>query len=210
MYNPDPRVPMKSKMEKMQLTLPWLIVETPALTPTLLAPPPPTIISPNTISPIKLEPATPLHDNSIIAKQVKVRWIAQATSITAPMESIANRVARCWQVAINPVMDKDTSEILEDWALMQHPKFKDKWNVSAANEFGHFAQGVGGRVAGMNTIHFIHKHEVPNDRFEDTTYIRFVCQVQTDKKQWNRTQWTLSRNSSITPMMWIHPLPTCC
>ena len=44
----------------------------------------------------------------------------------------------------------------------------------AANKFGRLAQGVGGRVKGTDTIFFIHKHKIPQDRLKDVMYIKFV------------------------------------
>ncbi len=52
----------------------------------------------------------------------------------------------------------------------------------AADEFGRLAQGIGGRIKGTDTIQFIHKHEILADRLKDLTYIKFVCNVRTKKK----------------------------
>ena len=78
--------------------------------------------------------------------------------------------------------------------MLRHSKYKDDWNLSAANEFGRLAQGIKGRVKPMNTISFIHKHEVPQDRMKDVTYIRFICRVQTEKREPNRTRATMGGN----------------
>jgi hypothetical protein len=83
---------------------------------------------------------------------------------------------------------------LEYRALLKHPKFKKAWSISAANEFGRLAQGVGGRVKGTDTIRFIRKSEVPSDRFKDVTYIKMVCQVRTEKKEPNRSRATVGGN----------------
>ena len=93
-----------------------------------------------------------------------------------------------------PVLDHKTGQLLEYRALLWHPKFKDAWNLSAANEFDRLAQGKTGRVKGTNTLTFISKSEIPQDRFKDVTYIRFVCQVRTEKKEPNRTRATLGGN----------------
>ena len=83
---------------------------------------------------------------------------------------------------------------MEYRALLKYPKFRAAWSTSTANEFGHLAQGVGGRVQGTDTIQFIHKNEVPTDRFKDVTYLRMVCQVRTEKKESNRTRATVGSN----------------
>jgi hypothetical protein len=72
--------------------------------------------------------------------------------------------------------------------------FKDVWNRSAADEFGRLAQGIGGQAKGTDTIRFIHKHEVPQDRFKDVTYIKFVCTIRTEKEDPYRTRATMGGN----------------
>ena len=65
----------------------------------------------------------------------------------------------------------------------------------AADEFGRLAQGIGnGRVKATDTIRFIHKHQVPPDRFKDMTYIKFVCTIRTKKKYPFRTRATMGGN----------------
>ena len=63
-----------------------------------------------------------------------------------------------------------------------------------ANEFGPLAQGVGRRIDGTNTIFFIHKHEIPQDRLKDVTYIKFVSSIQTGKEDPHRIRATLGGN----------------
>jgi len=50
---------------------------------------------------------------------------------------------------------------------------------------------VGGRIDGTNTIFFVHKHEIPQDRLKDITYIKFVTSVRTEKDDPNRIRATL-------------------
>ena len=85
-------------------------------------------------------------------------------------------------------VDMETGMLLEYGKLLKHQKFAKNWSISAANEFGQLAQGIGGKVTGINTIYFIHKSEVPPDQFTGVTCIRFVCNVCTDKKEPNRTK----------------------
>ena len=72
------------------------------------------------------------------------------------------------------VMDAETGKLLNYKQLMRDPKHKKRRSVSSANEFGRLANGVGGRIKGTNTIKFIRKREVPNDRRKDVTYGSFV------------------------------------
>ena len=88
-------------------------------------------------------------------------------------------------------MDEETGDMLEYRQLLRHPKLREDWLRSSANEFGRLAQGVGGRVKGTNTIKFIPKNQVPVDRFKDCTYGRFVCDVRPQKAEPNRTRLTI-------------------
>ena len=133
-----------------------------------------------------------------IAERVKARHANQHNNHTTnePELSIAERVAarRRQKEQANPVLDFDTGELLEYRQLLRHPKYKDIWNRAAANEFGRLAQGVGGRVKATNTIEFIHKHEIPQDRCKDVTYISFVSSVRTEKEDQNRVRATMGGN----------------
>ena len=95
---------------------------------------------------------------------------------------------------VNAVLDKQTGKLLEYKQLITHPKYREDWLLSSANEFGRLAQGVGGRISGTDTIFFIHKHEVPEDRFRDTTYAKFVCNERPQKKEVNRTRMVAGGN----------------
>ena len=102
-----------------------------------------------------------------IVKQVKAR---QRTDDTTPSKnSIADRVKaqRCDE--IHTVVDMDTGELLEYCNLLHHPKFKEVWNISAANELGGLAQGIKGHITPTNTIQFIQKSKIPADRWKDVT-----------------------------------------
>jgi hypothetical protein len=54
------------------------------------------------------------------------------------------------------VMDNDTGKLLNYSQLMNSPKYKKAWSLSAANEFGKLANGIGGCIKNpTNTIKFI-------------------------------------------------------
>ena len=94
-----------------------------------------------------------------------------------------------WALA---VMDHNTGQLMNCWQLICNPKYKYAWNLSAANEFGRLAQGVGGcSIKVTNTIKFIHKHKVPHNCFKDVTYGQFVCTEQLEKAESNWTRFTL-------------------
>ncbi len=129
-----------------------------------------------------------------IAARVRARRLQMLTANPVPNESIADRVAcrRC--EAAHSVLDQGTGQLLEYHQLLKNPKFKEIWTRSAADEFGRLAQGIGGRIKGTDTIHFIHTWEISTDRLKDVTYIKFVCNVRTEKKDPNRTRATMGGN----------------
>jgi len=90
------------------------------------------------------------------------------------------------------VQDEDTGQILEYDQLLKHPKYKTAWNISAANEFGRLAQGIGGRLTGTDTIHFIQRQDLPRNK--KATYGRFVCDLRPQKKETERTRLTVGGN----------------
>ena len=154
-------------------------------------------------TPILKEPKY-IADSESVADRVKQRR-ARTPIVPAPQanddhSSVAERVAARRRNKEPPtdvvlsVLDQETGELLEYRALLKHPRFKKEWNRSAADEFGRLAQGIEGRVKGTDTIRFIHKHEVPQDRFKDVTYIKFVCTIRTEKKDPYRTRATMGGN----------------
>ena len=73
--------------------------------------------------------------------------------------------------------------------LIRHPKYKEIWSKSSANEFGRLANGLkDGRVKPTNTIRFIRKEDVPADRMKDVTYGSFSCDLKLNKEEVHRTR----------------------
>jgi hypothetical protein len=90
------------------------------------------------------------------------------------------------------VMDADTGKLLNYRQLIRDPKYQKEWSTSSANEFGRLANGVGGRIkAPTNTIKFIRRSDIPKERKKDVTYGQFVCTVRPEKKEKNRTRFTV-------------------
>ncbi len=134
---------------------------------------------------------TPKYIDESISAQVRARRLQSKTTVD---ETIADRVARRRREAAHAVLDQETGELLEYRRLLKHPRFKEVWNRSAADEFGKLAQGIGGRIKGTNTMQFVHKKDIPIDRLKDVTYIKFVCAVRTEKKNPNRMRATMGGN----------------
>ena len=111
------------------------------------------------------------------------------------MEELAQAVLdddpRCAVEYANEIFDEESGKLMKYRQLITHPKYKEVWFHSSANEFGRLAQGVGGRIQGTNTIFFIHKHQIPTDRWKDITYAKFVCELKPNKVEVHRTRLTV-------------------
>jgi len=115
------------------------------------------------------------------AKEWAPRKHLPTQAIEMPLNELANAVL-------------DGEKLLNYRQLIKHPELGDDWSFSSANEFGRLAQGIGGRVKGTNTINFIDKSEVPEDRFKDVTYGKFVCTIRPEKTEKNRTRLVVGGN----------------
>ena len=91
----------------------------------------------------------------------------------------------------NEVFDDESGKLLKYRKLITHPKYREVWMHSSANEFGRLAQGVGSRIQGTDTIYFVRKDQVPNDRWKDVTYAKFVCELKPNKAEIHRTRLTV-------------------
>ena len=93
------------------------------------------------------------------------------------------------------VIDEETGQRLEYRHLIEHPKFKDDWLKSGANEFYQLFQGskkeTDGtqQIKGANTLFWINKEQVPRNK--TATY----AQVVVDKRP-KKGRNTLHQNSS--------------
>jgi hypothetical protein len=96
----------------------------------------------------------PKYIDESIAARVRARRLQSKTTVN---ESIADRVAQRRREAAHAVLDQETGELLEYRRLLKHPRFKEVWNRSAADEFRRLAQGIEGRIKGTNTMQFAHK-----------------------------------------------------
>jgi hypothetical protein len=90
------------------------------------------------------------------------------------------------------VMDKDTGKLLNYRQLMNSPKYKKAWSLSAATKFGQLVNGIGGCIKNpTNTIEFIFQHKVLTDCINNVTYRQFVCTVRPEKAEPNQMQVTV-------------------
>ena len=107
--------------------------------------------------------------------------------LTKKMELMENEIHQAMAV-----MDEETGQLLNYRQLLRSAKYKKEWSISSANEFGRLANGVGNRIKNpTNTIQFVRKKDIPQDRRKDVTYGSFVCSVRPEKKEKNRTRFTV-------------------
>ena len=79
------------------------------------------------------------------------------------------------------IINGETGELLEYRHIRKNPKYRDAWGILLGNEIGRLAQGMKGRAKVANTVSFIKKEELPQNRFRAVTYDRVVCDVREGK-----------------------------
>ena len=85
------------------------------------------------------------------------------------------------------VLDDETGDLLEYCHLMKHPKYKDIWTKSFSKEIVRLATTP-------ETIFFVNKSQIPEERRGDVTYGRIVCVYRDGKKDKYRTRITMGGN----------------
>ncbi len=97
------------------------------------------------------------------------------------------------------IFDEESGKLMKYQKLITHPWYLKMWMRLSANEFGQLAQGVGGRIQGTYTIFIVHKHQVPQDRWKDVTYAKFICKLKPNKAEVHWTQLTVGGNKVDYP-----------
>jgi hypothetical protein len=97
------------------------------------------------------------------------------------------------------IFDEESGEMLKYRKLITHPKYREVWTHSSANEFGCLAQGVGSRIEGTNTILFVQKNNNPADHQRDVTYGMFVCEFKPNKTEQEWTRFTMGEDKINYP-----------
>ncbi len=85
------------------------------------------------------------------------------------------------------VLNDETGDLLKYRHLMKHPKYKDVWTKLFRTEIRRLATTT-------ETIFFIKKGDIPEDRKKDETYARIVCVFCDGKKDKYRTHITMGGN----------------
>ena len=85
------------------------------------------------------------------------------------------------------VLDEETGNLLEYRHLLKHPKYKDIWSKSFGTEIRRLATTT-------ETIAFMSKEMIPQNRRKDITYGRIVCTHRSEKTDPYRTRITMGGN----------------
>ena len=96
--------------------------------------------------------------------------------------------------ALAAVLDPHTGELMEYRHLIANPAYRPIWKPAYGKEIGRLAQGMPGIVEGTDTIVFIFKDEVPNDRRRDVTYGRICANYRPEKDDPYRIRLTVGGN----------------
>ncbi len=102
-----------------------------------------------------------------------------------------------------PVLAHESGVTLEHQQLCRHPKYKDTWDTSYANEIGRLCQGIRKhltlpnqqRVTGTDTMCPIMFSNIPGNRITNVAHTKVVCEVGPTKADPNHTRITIGGNT---------------
>ena len=97
--------------------------------------------------------------------------------------------------SVNHVYDDNGKNQSIDELLKE--KMKPTWKIGLSNEIRRLEQGGGDRVAGTNTIDFVHKSEVPANK--KVTYANFICNYRPLKTEPHRVRLTVGGDKIDCP-----------
>ena len=92
------------------------------------------------------------------------------TYTVSPQKMSMRGIPMTWFCKMANLVIGDNGELLEYRHLIANSKMKTTWTHSYGNEIGRLAQGMPGCNSSTNTIVFIKKHQVPQDRAKDVIY----------------------------------------
>eukprot|EP00804_Cyclotella_cryptica_P001906 CCRYP_007349-RB/>CCRYP_007349-RB protein AED:0.31 eAED:0.31 QI:0/-1/0/1/-1/1/1/0/639 len=100
---------------------------------------------------------------------------------------------------LHAVLNDETGELMEYRHLIANPKYRDTWQNAYGKELGRLVQGLPSIVKGTNTIAFIQRTHVPQDRWKDVTYGRIVANFRPEKDDPYRIRLTVGGNRINLP-----------
>eukprot|EP00804_Cyclotella_cryptica_P007134 CCRYP_020036-RA/>CCRYP_020036-RA protein AED:0.40 eAED:0.41 QI:0/0/0/1/0/0/3/0/479 len=107
----------------------------------------------------------------------------------------AQATQRCYPTdMLHTVRNDETGELMEYCHLVANPKYRDTWKNAYGKELGRLAQGLPSIIKGTDTIVFIQRTHVPQDRWKDVTYGRIVANFRPEKDDPYRIRLTVGGN----------------
>ncbi len=111
------------------------------------------------------------------------------THMVTPQQMLVRRIPMTWFHETANSVIVDNGELLEYRHLIAKHATRPTWHHSYGNEIRQLAQGMPGCNAGTNTIVFIKKNQVPQDRAKDVTYGLITTLIRPEKlDEPNRTR----------------------
>ena len=83
--------------------------------------------------------------------------------------------------------------------IMKNPKYCQLYATSYSKELGSLAQGIPGKAEGTNTIYFIEKADIPDERRKGVTYGCVVVAYRPEKSDPYQTRLTVGGNLIAYP-----------
>ena len=148
----------------------------------------------------KDNPASNTRSKWSITDEIMLSCLEMSTARIKPARAAGRKYPMGLLVEMaNAVLDSATGELLEYRHLIKNPAYREVWGGAFGKEVGRLAQGLPGIVEGTDTIDFIHKDEIPPDRWKDVTYARIVCNYRPEKADPNRVRITVGGNKINYP-----------
>jgi hypothetical protein len=95
---------------------------------------------------------------------------------------------------LHAVLAKTTGQLMEMQHLLVNPKYKELWGESYTKELGCLAQGIPGVSKGTDTIIFIQRKDILNDRKPNVMYLWVCVNYCLENEDPNHTQVTVGGN----------------
>jgi hypothetical protein len=127
-----------------------------------------------------------------ITQEALLAAIQMTTTAPSPKEMTARKLPlQLLCEMAGSVLDSNTGDLLEYRHLIRRPEYQEIWGNAFGKEIGRLAQGLPGIVDGTDTIDFIEKEDVPQQRIRVCTYAKIVASYRPEKADPNRIRITV-------------------
>ena len=159
-------------------------------------------------------PANNTRARKSIPRTIRQEALIAAMEVTSSNVTARNSASRKYPLQLlcelaGAVMDENGKLLQYRHLISRTPEMRATWMGALGKEVGRLAQGLPGVVEGTDTMCFIHKHEVPMERFKDVTYGQIVCNFRPEKDDPNRARVVVGGTELITQEQWVPQHVTC-